>query len=174
GARVTLLSGPTQLAVPPGVVRVDVESAQEMLDAALAAVKDADLFVGTAAVADYRAADVAGEKIKKKDASLSLSLTRNPDILQSVRAAHPSLFIVGFAAETEKLEQHAREKLTKKKLDLIAANWVGKGRAFDRDDNQLTVFWKDGSSEIVHGSKERVARDLADLIVERFAAKTPA
>lgn len=175
GARVTLISGPTNLAAPPGVARVGVESAQEMLAAALAAAKDADLFVGTAAVADYRAADVASEKIKKKDASLALSLTRNPDILQSVRAAHPSLFMVGFAAETEKLEQHAREKLAKKNLDLIAANWVGNGRAFDRDDNQLTVYWQDGSRELAHGAKDRVAQELAELIVERLAAaKVPA
>jgi phosphopantothenoylcysteine decarboxylase / phosphopantothenate---cysteine ligase len=168
GARVTLVSGPTSLAAPPGVQRVDVETAQQMCEAALQAAADADLFVGAAAVADYRAVDVAREKIKKKADRLSLELARNDDILVRVRAARPDLFLVGFAAETEKLEQHAREKLEKKKLDLIAANWVGGGRAFDRDDNQLTVFWQGGSHALAHAGKEQLARELAALIVERF------
>jgi phosphopantothenoylcysteine decarboxylase/phosphopantothenate--cysteine ligase len=80
--------------------------------------------------------------------------------------------MVGFAAETEKLEQHAREKLEKKKLDLIAANWVGGGRAFDRDDNQLSVFWPGGGQrELAHAGKEQLARELATLIVERLQAR---
>jgi phosphopantothenoylcysteine decarboxylase/phosphopantothenate--cysteine ligase len=172
GARVTLVSGPTNLSAPPGVTRIDVESAKEMCDAALNAAKDADLFVGAAAVADYRATEVAREKIKKKADRLSLDLMRNDDILVRVRAAQPALFMVGFAAETEKLEQHAREKLEKKKLDLIAANWVGGGRAFDRDDNQLSVFWPGGGSrELAHAGKEQLARELAALIVERLQAR---
>ena len=171
GARVTLISGPTNLAAPPGVTRVDVESAQQMCDASLAAASGADLFIGTAAVADYRAAQVAPEKIKKKSDALTLALTRNDDILVRVRAAHPALFIVGFAAETEKLEAHAREKLVRKKLDLVAANWVGQGRAFDRDDNQLSVFWPGGGRELAQAGKDAIARDLAALIVERLAAR---
>ena len=172
GARVTLISGPTNLAVPPGVTRIDVESAREMCEAALKASADADLFVGAAAVADYRAAAIAPEKIKKKADRLSLDLARNDDILVQVRTARPDLFRVGFAAETEKLEEHAREKLSKKKLDLIAANWVGGGRAFDRDDNQLSVFWADGGvRELAHAGKEQLARELAALIVERFDAR---
>ena len=173
GARVTLVSGPTNLGTPPGVTRIDVESAQQMCEAALAAAKDADLFVGTAAVADYRAAEIAAEKIKKKSDALSLSLVKNDDILVRVREAQPSLFIVGFAAETEKLEAHAREKLAKKKLDLVAANWVGQGRAFDRDDNQLSVFWADGSRELARAGKDALARELAALIVERLGARSP-
>ncbi|TDU28217.1 phosphopantothenate-cysteine ligase /phosphopantothenoylcysteine decarboxylase [Panacagrimonas perspica] len=168
GARVTLISGPTNLGVPPGATRIDVESAQQMCDAALEAAKNADLFVGAAAVADYRAAEIAGEKIKKKGEAMSLALTRTDDILVRVRAAQPDLFIVGFAAETEKLEAHAREKLTKKKLDLIAANWVGQGRAFDRDDNQLSVFWDGGGRELAQAGKDQLARELAALIVERL------
>lgn len=172
GARVTLISGPTNLATPPGVTRIDVESAKEMCDAALKASADADLFVGAAAVADYRAAEIAAEKIKKKSDRLSLELARNDDILLRVRAAHPELFMVGFAAETDRLEEHAREKLSKKKLDLIAANWVGGGRAFDRDDNQLSVFWADGGvRELAHAGKEQLARELAALIVERLDAR---
>jgi phosphopantothenoylcysteine decarboxylase/phosphopantothenate--cysteine ligase len=168
GARVTLISGPTNLGVPPGATRIDVESAQQMCDAALEASKNADLFVGAAAVADYRAAEIAGEKIKKKGEAMSLALTRNDDILVRVRTAQPDLFIVGFAAETEKLEAHAREKLAKKKLDLIAANWVGQGRAFDRDDNQLSVFWNGGGRELAQAGKDQLARELAALIVERL------
>lgn len=174
GARVTLISGPTNLAVPPGVVRIDVETAQQMCEAALATAQGADLFVGAAAVADYRMQDIATDKIKKKDADLSLKLVRNDDILVRVRGENPALFMVGFAAETENLEQHAREKLAKKKLDLIAANWVGQGRAFDRDDNQLTVFWRDGHRALAHGPKEQLARELAHLILERYTVNTPA
>jgi phosphopantothenoylcysteine decarboxylase / phosphopantothenate---cysteine ligase len=174
GASVTLISGPTNLAVPHGVTRVDVESAQQMCDAAVEHAASADLFVGAAAVADYRAAEIAGEKIKKKSDALTLNLTRNDDILVRVRAAFPALFMVGFAAETENLEGHARDKLTRKKLDLIAANWVGNGRAFDRDDNQLTVYWQGGARELAHTGKDQLARELATLILERFNAKTPA
>ncbi len=170
GARVTLISGPTHLGVPAGVARIDVESAQQMCDAALEAAKTADLFVGAAAVADYRATEIASEKIKKKADALSLALIRNDDILVRVRAAQPKLFMVGFAAETEKLEEHAREKLEKKKLDLIAANWVGNGRAFDRDDNQLSVFWNGGSRDLAHAGKDEISRQLATLIVERFGS----
>lgn len=173
GARVTLISGPTNLAPPPGVTRIDVESAGQMCEAALQAARDADLFVGAAAVADYRAAEIAGEKIKKKGESLTLALTRNDDILVRVRAARPDLFMVGFAAETERLEAHAREKLEKKGLDLIAANWVGQGRAFDRDDNALSVLWAGGSRELAQAGKDRIARELAALIVERLPARQP-
>ncbi|MGQ0619652.1 MAG: bifunctional phosphopantothenoylcysteine decarboxylase/phosphopantothenate--cysteine ligase CoaBC [Panacagrimonas sp.] len=171
GASVTLISGPTNLATPTGCTRIDVETAQQMCEAALKAAQGADLFVGTAAVADYRAAVVSAEKIKKKDADLTLHLTRNEDILVRVRAARPNLFMVGFAAETENVEAHAREKLAKKKLDLIAANRVGPGLAFDRDDNQLTVYWKDGNQALAHGAKDELARELAGLIVQHLLAR---
>ena len=168
GARVTLISGPTNLSAPSGVQRVDVETAQQMCEASLEAATQADIFIGTAAVADYRAANVAVEKIKKQADEFSVQLTRNDDILMRVRAQHPQLFMVGFAAETEKLEQHAREKLAKKSLQMVAANWVGHGRAFDRDDNQLSVFWADGHRELSSAPKEVIARELAALILERF------
>jgi phosphopantothenoylcysteine decarboxylase / phosphopantothenate---cysteine ligase len=168
GARVTLISGPTHLPVPSGVARVDVESAQQMCEAALEAAKTADLFVGAAAVADYRPVVVAGQKIKKKSDAMALELTRNDDILVRVRTQQPALFMVGFAAETSELEAHARDKLVKKRLDLIAANWVGQGRAFDRDDNQLSVYWDGGTRELAQGDKDRLARELAALIVERM------
>ena len=142
GASVTLISGPTNLAAPAGVKRIDIETAQQMLDASLAASSQADVFVAAAAVADYKAAQIAEQKIKKNDAELSLPLARTEDVLARVRAAFPQLFLVGFAAETEKLEEHARGKLARKGLDLIAANWVGEGKAFDQEDNSLQVFGK--------------------------------
>ncbi|WP_020650867.1 bifunctional phosphopantothenoylcysteine decarboxylase/phosphopantothenate--cysteine ligase CoaBC [Solimonas variicoloris] len=174
GAEVTLLSGPTSLATPAGVTRIDIETAQELLDAALQTARGAQIFVGAAAVADYRVDGVADEKIKKNDATLQLTLHRNPDVISAVREQDARLFVAGFAAETEKLEEHARGKLTRKKLDLIAANWVGRGRAFDRDDNALSVYWPGGGRELPHASKTEIARQLAALIAERFHARAAA
>ena len=174
GASVTLVSGPVHLDTPTGVKRIDVETAQQMLDATLGAAKGAQLLVGAAAVADYRPAAAEPQKIKKKSETLDLALTRNTDILSAVREAQPALFIAGFAAETEKLAEHARGKLERKKLDLIAANWVGAGRAFDQDDNALQVYWQDGERTLGPAAKSEVARQLAALIAERYAAKHPA
>src|SRR3546814_19943125 len=101
---------------------------------------------------------------------MSLALSRNPDVIAAVRERQPSLFVVGFAAETEKLAEHARAKLERKKLDLIAANWVGRGRAFDRDANALSVFWSDGGRAPAQASKPDIARQLAALISVRFSA----
>ena len=171
GARVTLISGPTQLPTPAGVVRIDVESAEQMLGMSLAAAAEAQLFVGAAAVADYRAVEVAAEKIKKSGESMTLTLSRNPDILARVRAAQPDLFLVGFAAETEKLAEHARGKLERKGLDLIAANWVGAGKAFDTEDNALSLFWPGGEAEIGAAPKAEVARQLVDRIAVLYRAR---
>ncbi len=168
GARVSLISGPTQLAVPPGCVRIEVETAAQMCAAALDAAASAELFVGTAAVADYRVQDVATDKIKKTGTTMQLALVRNDDILVRVRAARPDLFMVGFAAETENLEAHARDKLARKQLNLIAANRVGPGRAFDVDDNQLSVYWAGGQRELASAPKDVLARELALLIAEHF------
>lgn len=170
GATVTLVSGPVHLDTPAGVRRIEVETAQQMLDATLDAARGAQLLVGAAAVADYRPAAAETQKIKKKSETLELALTRNADILSLVREAQPGLFMVGFAAETEKLAEHARGKLERKKLDLIAANWVGEGRAFDRDDNALQVFWQDGERTLGPAAKTEVARQLAALIAERYTA----
>ncbi|MGB1562514.1 MAG: bifunctional phosphopantothenoylcysteine decarboxylase/phosphopantothenate--cysteine ligase CoaBC [Sinimarinibacterium flocculans] len=172
GAEVVLISGPTSLATPAGVARIDVETAAQMLDATRSAAVDAQMLVGTAAVADYRVDAVAEHKIKKRDDGAQLSLVKNPDILAELRAAQPDLFIVGFAAETEKLAEHARDKLARKKLDLIAANWVGDGKAFDRDDNALQVFWPGGERALAQAAKTDLARELAALIAERYQART--
>ncbi len=171
GAQVTLIAGPVSLPTPAGVQRLDVETAEEMLKLSLAAARDADLFVGTAAVADYRPARVAAEKIKKNAQVLSLPLERTRDILSAVRVRYPKLFMVGFAAETGQLEKNARAKLQSKKLDLIAANLVGNGRAFDRDDNELRVFWSGGGKALGKSSKAELARELAEFIVNRFKIK---
>ena len=174
GASVTLVSGPTALAVPAGVRRVDIETAQDMLDASLSAAAGADLFVGTAAVADYRPAQIETQKIKKKDAEMSLPLERTTDVLKAVRERFPKLFMVGFAAETEKLAEHAQGKLTNKKLDLIAANLVGGGRAFDQEDNALHLFWPGGEQALAPASKAVLARELAQVIAARFRARLEA
>jgi phosphopantothenoylcysteine decarboxylase/phosphopantothenate--cysteine ligase len=170
GAAVSLVSGPVQLPSPPGIRRIEVETAQQMLAATLTEAAGAQILVGAAAVADYRLDAPAVQKIKKSEATLQLTLTRNADILAAVREQQPQLFIVGFAAETEKLAEHARDKLQRKRLDLVAANWVGEGRAFDRDDNTLQVFWHGGEHSFGPAAKTEIARQLAGLIAERYAA----
>lgn len=168
GAQVTLIAGPVALPPPAGLVRVDVETAAEMHKAALSEARDANLFVGAAAVADYRPVQPARAKMKKTSARISLPMERTADILADVRARHPELFMVGFAAETENLAANARGKLKNKKLDMIAANLVGGGRAFDRDDNELHVYWKGGSRALGKDSKANLARALAGLIARRY------
>jgi phosphopantothenoylcysteine decarboxylase/phosphopantothenate--cysteine ligase len=171
GAQVTLIAGPVSLPTPTGVRRHDVETAAEMLEASMTHGAKADIFVGTAAVADYRPSTPKTQKIKKAADSLTLKLERTEDILARVRAAFPKLFMVGFAAETEQMETHARDKLARKGLQLIAANLVGDGRAFDQDDNALQVYWPDGSLDLGHGDKRALARKLAALIAEHHAAE---
>jgi phosphopantothenoylcysteine decarboxylase/phosphopantothenate--cysteine ligase len=168
GAQVTLIAGPVAVATPAGVHRVDVETAEEMYRAALKAAKPAKIFVGAAAVADYRPVKSARQKIKKKTASLSIPMERTRDILAAVRRKHPKLFMVGFAAETGNLEANARAKLAGKKLDLVAANLVGNGRAFDRDDNELYVYWNGGGKALGKDSKVNLARALAALIASAY------
>jgi phosphopantothenoylcysteine decarboxylase/phosphopantothenate--cysteine ligase len=171
GAQVTLIAGPVHVPTPAGVERIDIETADEMYRASLRAARRAKVFVGAAAVADYRPKKAARGKIKKKAAALSLPMERTRDILAAVRRKHPKLFMVGFAAETEKLEAHARAKLKDKKLDLIAANLVGRGRAFDRDDNELHVYWHKGGKPLGKDSKANLARALADLIANRYKSR---
>lgn len=171
GAEVRLIAGPVDQMTPAGVQRIDVLTAQQMLEVTLEACSHADLLVGTAAVADYRPATPALQKIKKTDAGLRLELVRNPDILTSVRARYPDLFIVGFAAETQQVEKRAIAKLNRKKLNLIAANCAAEGRAFGTDDNALTVYWPNGSRDLGHGDKIKLARAMATLIVEHLNSR---
>jgi phosphopantothenoylcysteine decarboxylase/phosphopantothenate--cysteine ligase len=171
GAEVVLVSGPVALAPPPDVRRVAVTSAAEMLEAVLAEVAGADLFIATAAVADYRPAASADRKMKKDSERMELVLERNPDILAAVAALPQRPFCVGFAAETDDVIGYARGKLEAKGLDLIAANAVGEGRGFDRDDNTLTVLWPGGERALGTGSKHDLARALMDIICERLHAR---
>ncbi|HKS93138.1 MAG TPA: bifunctional phosphopantothenoylcysteine decarboxylase/phosphopantothenate--cysteine ligase CoaBC [Gammaproteobacteria bacterium] len=171
GARITLVSGPTHLATPHDVRRVNVETAAEMQRAVMAEVADADIFIATAAVSDYAPARTAAQKIKKRSATLQLKLARTPDILAEVAARKPRPFTVGFAAETRDLEANARAKLRKKNLDLIVANWVGGGRGFDTEDNVLSVYWPEGTAELGHGPKLELARKLVQLIAEHYSPR---
>jgi phosphopantothenoylcysteine decarboxylase/phosphopantothenate--cysteine ligase len=168
GADVVLISGPVCLATPPGVQRVDVESSEQMYAAVQRALPGVAIFVGTAAVADYRPLSCAEQKIKKRSERMNLELTRTTDILAQVSAQSRRPFVVGFAAETEALEQHAREKLLAKNLDLIAANEVGHSKAFDCDRNELLVLWRGGRVQLPSMSKCELGRQLAHIIVERF------
>lgn len=174
GAEVVLVSGPVHLPTPPGVDRINVESADEMLAAVQAKIADAQIFVATAAVSDYRAANVACEKIKKSNAAMSLELARTPDILATIGSSARPPFLVGFAAETDNVERNALAKLESKHLDMIAANKVGDGLAFDKDDNALTVYWPGDQRELCLCSKRDLAGQLVQLIAERYRSKQAA
>lgn len=171
GATVTLVSGPVNLAAPAGVQVVPVETAEEMLQAATAEVdKGADLFIATAAVADYRPASRAGQKMKKSHESLSLELVRNPDTLATVAAREDAPFTVGFAAETTDVEHYATDKMKRKKLAMIVANDVSApGIGFNSDNNAVTVFWPGGQQAIGPASKQEIAASLIGLIADRMA-----
>jgi phosphopantothenoylcysteine decarboxylase/phosphopantothenate--cysteine ligase len=172
GAEVVLVSGPVNLCTPPGIRRVDVETAAQMHAAVQAEVATADIFIATAAVADYRPANPAGLKIKKVSDSLEVHMERTVDILLAVAQRSPRPFVVGFAAETNDVEMHARAKLERKNLDLIAANEVGDCKVFDQDDNALVLLWPDGGRlELGAGSKALLARRLMAFIVERYQAQ---
>jgi phosphopantothenoylcysteine decarboxylase/phosphopantothenate--cysteine ligase len=168
GASVELVSGPVLLDVPPGVQRVRVESGQEMLEAVLERITDCDLFIATAAVADYRPAKPAQQKIKKPVADTSLQLEPVADILATVAALDHRPFCVGFAAETEQLEQHAQKKRLRKGVELIAANRVGNGRGFDCDDNELLLVWEGGTCWLPKDSKARLAYQLIEKVASLY------
>lgn len=169
GAEVILISGPVNVCTPPGIRRVDVETADQMLAAVNENLGGADIFIAAAAVSDYRPVQVSMEKIKKTSDSLMLALSRTTDILATVAAGAARPFVVGFAAETQNVERNALAKLEGKNLDMIAANQVGEGLAFDQDDNALTVYWRGGGRELKRAGKAQIAAELVALIAERFA-----
>jgi phosphopantothenoylcysteine decarboxylase / phosphopantothenate---cysteine ligase len=173
GANVVLVSGPVQIPTPHGVERIDVESAEQMLSAVEEHIRGADIFIAAAAVSDYRCRDIAPEKIKKTSDTMTLALSKAPDVLATVSKGAQRPFLVGFAAETEHVERNALAKLTGKNLDMIAANKVGDGLAFDKDDNALTVYWQGGKRELSLSSKSALARQLIALIAERYRSATP-
>jgi len=168
GAEVVLVSGPVALATPPGVRRIDVESCEQMNASVQRELPGTAIFVGTAAVADYRPVCYSEQKIKKTSETMELELTRTVDILAQVSASTPRPFVVGFAAETQSVEQHARAKLLAKNLDLVAANEVGPDKAFDSDENALLVLWRGGRIELPSASKQELAHALTALIIERY------
>ncbi len=172
GAEVTLVSGPTRLADPERMRTLRVTSAAEMLEAVLAHVHAAHIFIGVAAVADYRPAQAAKQKIKKDAERLTLELLRNPDILARVAALSPAPFTVGFAAETERLEAHARKKLVDKGVDLIVANDVShEGSGFESEENSLLLIDASGSLELPRQPKGRLARALIEQVAAKYHAK---
>jgi phosphopantothenoylcysteine decarboxylase / phosphopantothenate---cysteine ligase len=174
GAQVMLISGPTSLPVPDRAQIVRVVSAQEMHDAVQKEIEGAQIFIGVAAVADYRPAQPAERKFKKAAERLTLDLVRNPDILSSIAKREPRVFSVGFAAETDDLETNAREKLNNKGIDLVAANRVGDGLAFETDDNELLLIDRAGTTALPRASKPQLARALIHEIALRYHAESRA
>ncbi len=172
GAEVTLVTGPTDLAIPSGVNSVDVVSAAEMHQGVMSRVAYHHIFIGAAAVADYRPETVNDQKIKKNSVQMHVDLEKTDDILADVAALPARPFTVGFAAETEKLEEHARDKLVRKSVDLIAANRVGVERTgFSGDMNELEVFWSGGHRQLELAPKHEVARALIALVADRYHAQ---
>ncbi|MGD2166943.1 MAG: bifunctional phosphopantothenoylcysteine decarboxylase/phosphopantothenate--cysteine ligase CoaBC [Gammaproteobacteria bacterium] len=168
GADVVLISGPVVLEAPAGVERVLVNTAQEMYDAVHRYLAGTDIFVGCAAVADYRPATLSPQKLKRSKAATVLELEACPDILASVAGVDEAPFTVGFAAETNKLREHALDKLERKGIDMIAANIVGDDLAFDQAINALNVYWRGGETELPSAAKPVLAEALVKLIADRF------
>lgn len=174
GAEVILVSGPVSIEKPDGVILVSVESAQQMFAATHEHIEGVDIFIAAAAVADYRPANLAEQKIKKTASKMSIDLVKAPDILASVAKIDNGPFTVGFAAETENLRDYAREKLDKKNLDMIVANLVGKNLGFDADKNSVEVYWRDGEQSFPMATKSDLAIDLIRLVSERYLGKLSA
>ncbi|GAB4191493.1 MAG: bifunctional phosphopantothenoylcysteine decarboxylase/phosphopantothenate--cysteine ligase CoaBC [Wenzhouxiangellaceae bacterium] len=175
GAEVTLVSGPVALSPPPAVELMQVRSAEQMAAAVMARCDQCDIFIAAAAVADYRVAASAEQKIKKNnDQGLTLELVQNPDILALVASRESPPFTVGFAAETENLREHAMAKRQRKGVDMIAANWVGPGRGFDQQDNALLVIGQEQEWRLPLMNKLDLARELLTLISECRASAVSA
>ena len=171
GAEVVLVTGPVALPTPAAVRRIDVETAEQMYARVHDEIAGAQIFIGCAAVADYRPRDAAEQKIKRSAAEMELALVRSPDTFASVAALPRPPFTVGFAAETHDVAAHARDKLERKRIDMIAANQVGPDCGFDRETNALTVFWPGGGElALGEGGKGQLARRLVDIIAERYRA----
>ncbi|HDY7978085.1 TPA: bifunctional phosphopantothenoylcysteine decarboxylase/phosphopantothenate--cysteine ligase CoaBC [Vibrio vulnificus] len=168
GANVTLVSGPVSLPTPVNVNRINVDSAQEMYDAVMAQASDHDIFISCAAVADYRPATIAEQKLKKTDDSdeMTITMVKNPDIVASVSAMTENRpFTVGFAAETNDVEVYARRKLEKKKLDLLCANDVSvEGQGFNSSDNAITLYWSQGEKALPLNSKATLSMEILKQI----------
>lgn len=172
GAKVTLITGPVTLKTPAGVERIDIVSAKEMHDQVMKAVKKADVFIACAAVADYRAAEVAAQKMKKENKA-QVILVKNPDIVAEVAGMTTSRpFVVGFAAETEHLEKNALQKLAAKQLDLICANEVSvPGQGFNSPQNAITLYGKNTKKSYPRMAKNQLAKHLIEEIIDHYEKK---
>ena len=169
GALTTLVSGPVTLAAPEHARIRQVESAQQMLEQCLELTAECDIFIACAAVADYRPTTIEARKIKKGPRQITLELERNPDIVAAVAACENRPFTVGFAAETNDLLAHARDKMERKGLDMIVANDVSdRSIGFNSDNNEATVLWAGGEQEMALTGKGSMARQLIQLIAKRF------
>lgn len=170
GAKVTLIAGPVSLDTPNGVQRVNIASARQMLDVSMESLETGcDIFIATAAVADYRVAEVAEHKIKKAGDELNVSLVKNPDIVATIAAQEKRPFMVGFAAETQNVEEYAAGKLVAKKLDMIACNDVSRADiGFASDENAMTVFFAESyhmkKRELEKASKQEISQQLVEAI----------
>ncbi|MCQ8102766.1 bifunctional phosphopantothenoylcysteine decarboxylase/phosphopantothenate--cysteine ligase CoaBC [Methylomonas sp. SURF-2] len=175
GADVTLVSGPVNLPPPDDIDVISVETAQQMFAAVMNHATRCDIYIGAAAVADYRPARMQEHKIKKHMADSVIELSQNPDIIASVAGLSAKPFVVGFAAETDDLENYASQKLRDKNLDMIAANLVGQDEGgFDSERNALQVFWPGGGQHFAMTEKNHLAHQLLNLITEKFHEKNPA
>jgi phosphopantothenoylcysteine decarboxylase/phosphopantothenate--cysteine ligase len=168
GADVTLISGPVMLAAPEGIKCIRVESALDMQAAVMQRVQETDIFIACAAVADYRLAEPHVLKLKKDSDIMELKLVRNPDILAEVASLAQPPFTIGFAAETDRLREHALAKLKRKGVNMIAANLVGPDKGFATDDNALQVFWAEGEHELSLMPKTKLARQLLALVAKLY------
>lgn len=169
GAQVILISGPVALSPLPGIQLISVYSAQEMLAAVMTQIATVDIFIATAAVADYRPSQPLAHKFKKHETDWQIALERTPDILATVASLPNPPFTVGFAAETDNLLEYAQQKLQQKKLDMIIANPVGlPGVGFDSEENQLSVLWTDGSIELPRATKTKLAKQLLEIIIQHY------
>jgi phosphopantothenoylcysteine decarboxylase/phosphopantothenate--cysteine ligase len=172
GAEVDLVLGPTLVEPPAGARVARVESAQEMFEAVMTRANDADIAIASAAVSDWRPARSFAQKVKKHDGPDTLELERTPDILATLGERKRGSFLVGFAAETENLEAHAREKLTAKHLDAIAVNDVsGSAGGFGPGDSEFVLLWPEGREELGRGSKRELSRRLWDALLRVRAAR---
>ncbi len=169
GADVTVIAGPVQLPTPAGVRRIDVETAAEMFEAALEQIADVDIYIGAAAISDYRP-EPASQKIKKRTDRLTLDMLKSPDLLATIAARSPGPFTVGFAAETERLEEYAHQKLEAKRLDMIVANQVGAKLGFDEDENSVLILWREGREALGRMAKYDLARRIVAVVASRFTA----
>jgi phosphopantothenoylcysteine decarboxylase/phosphopantothenate--cysteine ligase len=169
GATVTLIAGPVHLETPERADRIDVESAREMLSACEGACTQADIFIACAAVADYRPVTTADHKLKKQgDTGLTIELTQNPDIVATISKKFPNVYTVGFAAETQNVLEHAREKRIRKALDLIIANEVGNDAVFGKDYNRVTIIGPELELHLPEASKLEVARACIEELAKEY------